>query len=254
MNQILGLIDIKKKTIEQHELCKWMSNAQIDPKLRLSFVPSMLFFIMGFSDILKEIKVKNPQTKLDYIINTHCDEDSDHWRWYLKDLENLGFSLNDWGGNVSGVFSTLWDEKLYPTRKLVYESIKYAQNAKDPVLKLILIEVMEATFGAFTINMIHPLKETSYYKALDFFGHTHEHAEDNHSLGSWTSDETPEEFMHNIKVESSIKYEAVAMIDHLFDLFSEMFDCWLDQKGAIVNFNERFSIKDNSTTANNLFN
>lgn len=237
MKQMLKLIDIKKKEIESHQLCQWMSDKNIDPSERLSFVPSMLFFIMGFSDILKEVKIKNPQTPLDHIINTHCDEDADHWRWYLKDIERLGFSLQDWGGDVYGVFKTLWSDELFPTRKLVYETIKYAQNSKDPVVRLILIEIMEATFGAFTINMIHPLKETQFYKKLHFFGHTHEHAEDNHSLGSWTSDQSPEEYMEGIEVSDSIKYEATGMIEHLFDLFSEMFTCWYEQKGAIRNFN-----------------
>lgn len=57
----------------------------------------MSFLVLGFKDILAFLRVPTPKNSLEASINLHVQEDSDHWLWYLADLERLGFTRESWG-------------------------------------------------------------------------------------------------------------------------------------------------------------
>src|SRR5690348_15890972 len=103
MKTILPIIDARKRQLGDSPFCRWLAGDEGSDEDRFAFVPAQLFLVLGFRDILSFLKVANPKTDLDALINVHCQEDLDHWKWYLEDLEMLGFTLSWWGDSMGDV-------------------------------------------------------------------------------------------------------------------------------------------------------
>lgn len=230
MQLIIELISQEQNKLAQSNLCQWLSEGNNQKEDKLLFIPSMTFFVLGFRDILNFIKIENPQTTLDFLINNHCDEDMDHWRWFLSDLEQLGFSLNSWGDNINHVFQSVWADENFRTRAMIYETIALIRSKNSPELSLVMIEVLEAAFGIF-INSINPLiKESNLYHELTYFGKHHQDQEESHSAGSWTGDSKPDEIIENIQLSPQQREEAKEIVTNFFNRFHGLFDCWYEAR------------------------
>ena len=83
MQTILTLIENKKQKLSTHSFCRWLEAAPLNQDA-LAFAPSMSYFVLGFRDILELVKYTNPQSDLEKAINHHCEEDSEHWKWFLQ--------------------------------------------------------------------------------------------------------------------------------------------------------------------------
>lgn len=102
----------------------------------------------------------------------------------------------------------------------------YAQSTRDPRIRLVIIEVMEATFGVF-IDALHSSSVgTELDKQLEFFGLKHRVAESNHSLGSWVDGETASRKLRRIILTDGSRQLGFQLVDDLFRQFNRMFDEW----------------------------
>lgn len=54
----------------------YLADRRVAPHQRLSFVPAMMFFTMGFKDILAALRDPADASPLQASVHRHCDEDA----------------------------------------------------------------------------------------------------------------------------------------------------------------------------------
>ncbi len=232
MRAIMRKIEEKKSTLERSRFVEWLIREDVPGAEKLSFAPAMAFFIMGFRDILCSLKQRNPTTWAAKIVNQHCDEDADHWRWYIEDLEKLGFDHTVWGGDLSGLFSRMWSDETRESRNLVYLTMYHVRSAPSPEVLLVIIEVMEATFGVFSDALHRALQGMPAYSNLKYFGHTHRQEEESHAIGSWTQSGSHSEDIYGIQLPKEVREICFNIVDALFAQFQEVFEEWYLSKNS----------------------
>jgi hypothetical protein len=243
MKNIIKKIEGEQKNLENCHFLQWLGNSKISPDERLNFIPSMYFFIMGFKDLLTSIHIEKPQNELEHLISTHCEEDLGHWKWYLADLKALGYK--SWGEDLMKFSTQLWSDETEAARQLVYKSFDYHYNNKSKVLDLVLIEIMEATFGAFTKSMEKCVKEAGRFENLIFFGSIHQEAEANHSAGTWVETDSVEDAVLKFELTKDERLRAEKMTAELFELFEQMFSMWYENRNSYLPVN-RTNVQEQS--------
>lgn len=189
---------------------------------KLKFVPRMLFFVMGFKDLMQMVRYENPKNKLEESVNTHSDEDSNHWEWYLKDLTFMSGWFKNSGS--ADLVADMWDDDTYQVRKTIYTFTRHIQNITDPVARMLMIEVLEITFDKFK-EAIHPiLKGDDLYDRLEYFGKKHQETEENHTTG--ISDDEIGGLISQLPEE--LKEEMIVITNQLFDQMYKMAENWAE--------------------------
>ncbi|MCY4177874.1 MAG: hypothetical protein OXD32_05180, partial [Endozoicomonadaceae bacterium] len=206
---------------------------------KMSFTPPMLFFIMGFKDLLSCIWIKNPKNALEKNISTHCEEDIEHWKWYVEDLNQLGYAKL--GSNLLNFTSFLWSEDTKESRELIYKAFNYHYTKPSTVIDLILIEIMEATFGSFSESLYLYTEKNPEINTLKFFGETHRIAEKNHKAGNWLEHNEIDETILAIKLNDEERAFATKMVTDLFNAFEQMYAMWYKQKTNMIKFKKQLS-------------
>lgn len=225
MNPIYARIAKHKSSLEKHPFCLHLTMArEIDGNL--DFIPKMSFFVLGFRDILETIRIDNPSTPLEEDLNLHCDEDSNHWLWFIEDLARLDMDINYWGGDINNVLQSLWSADTYEVRKHTYRVIHHINNTKSPEEKLIIIDCLECAFSVFISHLNQLTQRTGFYKKLRYFGEQHHEDEANHSMGSWLDDNKLTSNAGNALSRFRNKY-MLEIVDDIFMGFNQVFECWL---------------------------
>ncbi len=185
----------------------------------------MTFFVLGFKDILAATYSPSPTSLLEENLNTHCEEDADHWLWFLDDLATLeGMSLvgHKKEHKPSDTLSQIWSSKGFAVRRQTYALITLLHEEKCPRRKLIIIECLESAFSAFISNLTFMTKSFGLYESLKYFGREHHHDEAQHSMGSWLDGER-----HNEDIDlNGDEQEMLPVIQKIFSGFNDMFDVW----------------------------
>jgi hypothetical protein len=227
MSALLQRIAANQAQLEKHAFCQHLINRRDVSLHAYSFVPHMTFFILGFRDILEEIRIKNPKNALEVSLNEHCDEDSDHWLWFIEDLKTLDMDVDHWGGSISSVLQTLWASDTYIVRELVYRIISHIRAAQNAEEKMIIIDCMEATFSVFINSLNVITRKNGRYNKLKFFGKQHYEAEHSHASGNWLEGEKhhdDDDYADNI--QNFRLRHMCNVIDDIFEGFDQMFRCW----------------------------
>lgn len=229
MKKILNLLAEKRQEIGMCNFYSFLKDNSIDARQRISFAPKVAYFTMSFGDLMTTVlKRANPQTELDIHVNTHCSEDDFHWKWYLEDMENLGYNA-EYFENITNIYTKLWDVESASVRHIIYRVIYYGQKCTAPLFHLILIEILEAGLSGFFENTYKYIAKP-HLPFLKYFGETHYQAEYNHSVTSWFQvghEETDK--MHPLAkyhLEDDMYELAKEAIDVLFNDFNAMYDCW----------------------------
>lgn len=195
----------------------------IDIQKRLDFVPRMLFFVMGFKDLMQLVRYENPANDLEKSVNTHSDEDSNHWEWYLNDLAFMSGQFKS--APSVDLISNVWADETMAVRETIYTFSRFIKQYTDPVARMLMIEVLEITFDKFK-EAIHPaLKKADLYSQLDYFGQMHQETEENHSTG--ISDDEIAELTNLLPQE--LKAEMIPVINQLFDQMYDMAKNWAEE-------------------------
>lgn len=227
MSALLQRIADNQAQLEKHAFCQHLVNRRDTSLQAYSFVPHMTFFILGFRDILEEVRYQNPKNSLEESLNEHCDEDSEHWLWFIEDLKALEMDVDHWGGNISSVLQTLWARDTYIVRELVYRIINHIRTAQNAEEKMIIVECMESTFSVFINSLNVITRKNGRYNKLKFFGKQHYEAEHSHAAGSWLEGEkSHEDCAYADNIQNFRLRHMCNVIDDIFEGFDQMFNCW----------------------------
>lgn len=220
----------RNSSLEGHDFVHFLTNTRCAPAESLRFIPKMTFFVLGFRDMLEASRVKNPKNHLDEDINTHCEEDSGHWLWFLEDLEKLakfGINISSECNYKTDILKNVWSDDTYVIRQHTYRVMSHIMNAKSTEEKLIIIDCLEAAFSSFITGLNHLTKNTGLYTTLRYFGQEHHEDEAGHSMGSWL--EGDRQKTNDTPVLSQFKHkQMIHIIDDIFDGFEDVFSCWND--------------------------
>ncbi len=237
-NILFSTIRRRRWELETAPFIKFLANEQADPEARLSYVPHMLFFIMGFKDMLHCLRREGATDPIQQDVNEHCDEDNGHWKWFLADLKAIRLKDNFYDQDKTKLFSTLYSDDNYVIRDMVYDAMHYCKMAGTPANRMIILEVIEAIFSVFVENMNVLVFQLGKYEEYKFFGRVHHEAESGHSNGSWLDGGKKE-----IHVEAGMtegeKELALVTINGLFNAFEAMAARWHEQQKQYLRKNAR---------------
>ena len=217
MKEVLTLIEQKKQEFAQLPLFEFMQDKSIDPRQRLAFAPCVAPFIMSFADLNKYVLREEPTNSVvQALINQHTYEENDHWRWFLEDIEKLGF---DHSLNFNDSLKFLWSKETKTSRWVAHQIYRYTFQA-DPIDKLIVLEVIEATSNVmFSVStgVTCELRAITQ-KEYRYFGDFHFAAENSHA----TCSNDVERFIEQIQLTEEIQKEAFELVEKIFELFTEL--------------------------------
>ena len=178
-------IRLRLEMVPEKFKCNRLVDALGDDKISLSSklacIPYLSFFVLGFKDCMALLRARSPISDLDRIVQHHAEEDAEHWRWFLADLDTLNIDgIAD--RRPTEILSDLWSDERRAVREAVYAVSHCIQVHESPALRLIMVEVIEAGYALFTHSMSPVMSEAGLYDKLLYFGHTHNHAEAAHDL------------------------------------------------------------------------
>ncbi len=227
MNNIFELIENHKNQLANHSFCQRLRNAENPDKSIFNFVPHMTFFVLGFRDLLEYLRVPFPSNPVEFMLNEHCSEDSDHWLWFLQDLEKLQLSAQAWGGHrIADAMELIWAPQNAAIRRQIYDIVVLINHCKNAQEKLIIVECLEAAFAAFIESLNILTKRLGIYHQLVYFGEHHYDKESEHTMGSWLESDVPKK-QKSQQAKNVIRYPVMEqMVDDIFSGFETMFSCW----------------------------
>ena len=232
MKKVLEFIEAKQQEFAQRPLFEFMKNRSIPPKQRLAFVPQMSYFIMSFGDFNKYFLRQEPTNdSIQKLVNQYSREDDDHWNWFLRDLEVLGFNYT---ASFVDVLKFLWGEETKSVRQLTYKLTAYALHA-SPIQKVVLAEAVEATSHIFfdlSYAISLEMEELFPKESLHFFGQVHHDAEASHtSIGGSDSKE-----VEKIQFSEDERQEA-------FELVEKVFECFNDHTDEMLSYAKKYPLQ-----------
>jgi len=231
MKEVLDRIHLYNKQLGDHPFWKFLGDESIPAKKRLSFLPYMTYFTMTFADILDTyMKIENPKTDLEYMVNKFCGEDDFHYNFIFSDLKTLGYTLDRYG-TFDGVCRHLWGNDSREVRQLMYTWIAACQKSKDPLLSLIIFETLEAgMYYIFTVAYGSCCKGKDGIKNLDYFGDIHIGLEQKHEITKWFEVKQKKLEVKPLEaypLSKETKPIAEEVVDDIFKGFHGMYNCFL---------------------------
>jgi hypothetical protein len=223
MELILAQIEAEKTRLAEGVLFRWLSNETVDGARRLSFAPSMLYYLMGFKDVLAALYRNEANTPLELSINSYCGEDAEHWRWYLADLETLGYSLSSWGKAIPDFCNEVWSPATEINRTTIFKLISYAEANRNPLYAMCLIFVFEATGVIFIGHTRKAAQAMGMDERLAYFGRIHYEEEFGHSVQAHQ--------LSAMELDDNIFPLAERMVSDLFNMYEKLFTCWYENRG-----------------------
>ena len=149
----------------------------------------------------------------------HTREDENHWRWYLADLEKLGY--NDQKVGFVSSLRFIWSDSTIQTRLLSYQMCRLGFRATS-IRKLVLVHCIEAA-GKVTVSQVAAVG-TEFGaltgKRLVYLGQHHSDTEGDHTLEDVDVHRTIEE----IALEPEMVPELLALVDETFGYFKAFTD------------------------------
>ncbi len=224
MKQVIQHINTHKNYLQKNDFCQWMQN-QTNANSLLAFAPAMSFFVLGFQDILALLHKPQPKNDLERMLNIHCAEDSQHWKWFLNDLQQLKFLEQP----TYEYLYKLWSEENKAPRMHTYYFAYLAQKLTDARFALVFVECLEAAFAVFINNLKPQLEANGAFAELHYFGHRHEEGEASHEMGSWIEDDAHSDMeasLGNIEFSEIERQYAMQICDDVFSRFQDMFLFW----------------------------
>jgi hypothetical protein len=237
MKKVIELVGTKKAELQESAFCDWMKNLHEgeDP---FSFVPAMSFFVLGFRDILALAKRPLTGNPWDAAINLHCDEDKNHWLWFIHDLEHLGFKNHTFGPRSRNILRDMWSNTNRPVRDMVYMVTQLVQAHRSPMVTLAIIESLEAAFGVF-IEVLRPqVEKHSLYEDLKYFGRDHDEGEQSHALGNWVDGVNLDDEMQKQVLPEAELREAILCVNQIFAGFDNLFHLWFENRGRYQRYQD----------------
>lgn len=224
MQRILEQIEKHRAGLQNQPLFRFLSDEAVDGATRLSFTPSMLYYLMGFKDVLRLLERPESNEKLHRYINAYCGEDADHWRWYLTDLGKLGYQLTSWGKELPTFAVDVWSESTQANRDTIFHLVAHAEKVPSPLAALTLISVFEATGVVFIGHTRKAAIALGMDEELQYFGREHYEEEFGHSVQA--------RHLAEYQMDDDLYQYCSAMVAELFADYEKLFQCWHERVGA----------------------
>ena len=171
MRTIARLIEDRQERYRDHPFIRFLKDDSQSPEARLAYAPFACFFSMTFSEFnRKYIRVENPVGEHEKALNEHAREDETHFRWFLQDLERLGYNPVC---TLIDALRFVWSEEGEQARDISHYIIGAAQRA-DAELKLVLLEAVEATGSVWLDATVAAVRNHPEADKLNYFNKTHE--------------------------------------------------------------------------------
>lgn len=220
METVLRDIEDRAERLHAHPLFEWVDSDDVPPETKLTLLPCLVNFTMGFRDLNKWVlRYPHPRNDLECGIDAHTFEDQTHSRLFLEDWERLGID-DSLGWRAS---ETLWwlfladDNEVSRSHGSYLRSIAVADEG-DPLLRFAHSEVIEAC-GSVFFRHISPVAEALTDRTgidLRYLGPYHLARESGHM--------ECEELFEAQRLDNRQWERAVKLVDAMFRLFEEFFD------------------------------
>ncbi|GAA1933457.1 hypothetical protein [Streptantibioticus ferralitis] len=215
MQVVIDHIEGRRKAYERHDfLVKLLADTTLPGERRLAWAPSVIPFIMGYSDLNKYVFRKGEGDAhldpLQALLNAHTYEEDFHWQWMLQDLEKLGA---DGRMPLSEATRVLWGPEFAHSRRLCLELASLAAGA-PAYAAFAMVEAIEAV----SVTIFEHCQGISLRdgQECEFFGTKHYAAEASHSIKS------PEVAESSLpRLDDLQRGKAIVMADRVFSLFDE---------------------------------
>lgn len=209
MKKVRALIRRRVVRYEQHPFFGFLKDERISPLERLSYLEFATFFVMSFADLNHVVFAESEGSDpLDLIIQKHGQEDGNHWPWFLHDLSLIAQHLDGLG--FEGMVKRIWSDDLRETRFFSYKMISMAMRS-PPVLKLVMIESLEAMGKVWLDQTVEVARKTVLFKQFLYVGEHHARREQGHAMGSSVAK------VDGIGLSESEYSEAQLLIEELFE-------------------------------------
>jgi DMATS type aromatic prenyltransferase len=202
MKRVLEHLKEKQQAFAASSFVAFLQDSRLAPQERLSFLPCMAPFVMGFAELGRNLMGLEPEDSSQQDVN-------EHWALYLKDLQVLEL---DAAADFTGMLKLLWGAEGNSTRRTLYDLIDMATTA-PPMKCQVLILALHAV-GNVSLNALELV-------ATEFEARTGKQLASIRSLRShlqvqpWIGDTL------EIDLMAGVEKEAVETIDEVFDLVSD---------------------------------
>ena len=215
MKDILDLIEQKKNKFAKLPFFEYLRDTSIHPRQRLVWSHCLAYFAMFFGELNNDfLRIEPAKNQLQKLINNHAIEDEQHWLWFLEDLEKLNFDPQI---KFTDTLKFLWSKETKQTRDLSYEIMSLCNMYNDQVLRLAIIETLEATGNvtlSITTDVCRELEKENPGE-YRYFGKHHVDFETGHLIG-------PDNVHHqieSIEITENQKQQAFLIVEKLFAAF-----------------------------------
>jgi hypothetical protein len=218
VKKVIEYIEGCRKSYENHEFfTRLLIDESLPGEMRLAWGPSVIPFIMGYSDLNKYVFRKGEGDaqidQLQALLNAHTYEEDFHWQWMLTDLEKLGA---DSSMPLSDATRVLWSADFSHSRRLCLELAALAAGAPTYAIFAMVESIEAVSITIFTHCRGIALRDG---RECEFFGTKHYMAEASHSI---KSPEIEEKSLPSL--DDAQREEAKRIVDRTFSLF----DNWSD--------------------------
>jgi hypothetical protein len=219
MKRIIRSIEEQTRQLQQHEFFRFISDPAIAPRERLGYAPCISHFVMTFADLYTLVLREEPaRDRYQELVNAHTYEDGGHYKWYLADLERLGY---DDELPFSDALRVVWGPHNVRLRRLSYEMFKLGLGASS-LQKLVLVQCIES---AGKVSLTHVATSARDFTALEgkpllYFGSHHVDTEEQHTL---EGDEA-HQLLSGIELDDGALAELLPLVHRTFQLFAGFSD------------------------------
>ncbi|GAA1913294.1 hypothetical protein GCM10009753_51790 [Streptantibioticus ferralitis] len=215
MQEVISYIEEQRKQYQGHDFfVRLLAHESLPGEKRLAWGPSVVPFIMGYSDLNKYVFRKGEGDAgletLQVLLNAHTYEEDFHWQWMLNDLARLGA---DSRMPLSDAARVLWGEDFKHSRRLCLELAALASGAPTHVV-FAMVESIEAV----SITIFERCQGITLQggQECEFFGTKHYQAEASHSIKSPEVEESILPVLDTVQ-----RAESMRMVDRTFSLFDD---------------------------------
>jgi hypothetical protein len=223
MEQVLRFVAERQAALDKHPLFEWMAGAEVSAEGRLTMLPIMANFAMGFRDVnMWVLRYPQAANDLERGINIHTFEDQTHSRLYLEDWRRLGLDQRlGWQASDTLWWLFLSDANEAARRHGNYFLSMSAADGQDPLLRFAQSEVIEACGAVFFSHVAKVAVQYIEQSGIDlpYLGP--------HHLALETGHMDCEDLFEKQTLDDRSRARAVTLASTMFDIFTEAFDMYL---------------------------
>jgi hypothetical protein len=239
MDRIIAHIAQKEAEFAKLPLLAYARDEDIDAFDKFNWIPTIIPFALGFYQInTRHLRIEPADSEIQALINKLTYEDERHWLWFFEDLQKLGFNAHP-AGLVDHV-KFLWGEHAIAAHQLCAGLIgMLAENRQDPIIRFLVSECIESTGRLTLAPLCAPALELEKRMGLKlpYFGPFHVMVELGYrritpeKIEQFVADVIAQRPLHveelpecvrNAELDPEREARALAVVDEVFRLFSEM--------------------------------